>query len=572
MAKSALALKPQPIIHVLLVEDNASDAFIVESLLDEGHSVTYKTVCVHSHAGSLSALAEQTFDVCLLDLTLPDSIGFSALIDIQDKAPDMPVLILTGVNDMELAKNAVGRGAQDYLLKDEIEIAGLARAIDYAIERKCAEKDLFQRANCDALTKLANRASFLSRLDLALARAKRSGMNIAVLFIDLDRFKPINDTHGHDAGDEVLKTVAKRIQSTLRAYDTPARFGGDEFAVLLEGMHNARDAAHVAQKIIHELSASIPYSNQLLQIGASIGIAFSDEGSDAEFLIKYADTAMYHAKRDGGGVCQFYEEHMHDETLARLTMEKDLKIALEANELRLYYQPYVNPDGEAVIGIETLLRWAHPERGFLSAHEFLSAAEAAKLMPQLTKWQCSQLRHDIAMWNAHSLPPLVIALNLSISQLEAPDLLDILQDLATEELLGNHRLAVEIPDEAISPITESRFLTLAKLHELAIGLHLDHFGMGSLPLTGLCSIPFSLLKLNIALTKNMSSDVAENVLINAAIMLAHHLGMKAGAIGVESPWQADMLKAQNCDTMQGYLTVHPMNAAQLIDWFKTNKT
>jgi len=570
MARSALARQPLPLTHVLLVEDNPSDAFVVDSLMESNPQVHYKTRHVKMQSEAVHVLDEQSFDVCLLDLTLPDASGFSALIDIQEKAPDMPVLILTGTKDTTLAKRAVGRGAQDYLLKDELEITDLTRAIDYAMERKRVEKEIFQRANCDALTGLANRHIFHSRLQMALARTERSGAGIALLFIDLDRFKPINDAHGHDAGDEALKIVAQRIKTALRSYDTPARFGGDEFAVLLEGINNPRDAAIIAKKMIAVLSAPMPYHGHQLKIGASIGIAFSQEvqSGGVDMLLQNADTAMYHAKKEGGGAYRFYTESMHDETALRLTLEEDLRTALVAQELQLYYQPCVNNDGKTVTGVEALLRWQHPERGLLMANEFLAAAETARLMPRITRWMCSQLRHDIAMWNAHELPPLSIAMNLSISQLDAPDLVEGLIAIAQEDFLGYHRLAVDIHEEAIMPLSGPRFMVLAKLHEMGIGLYLDHFGCSALPLTSLCSLPFSMLKIDMSLIKSMSPEISENVLIGAAIMLAHHLGMKAGAVGVEKPWQAQTLKAHACDVMQGFFTVQPMMAEQLVEWMQ----
>jgi diguanylate cyclase (GGDEF)-like protein len=566
MARSSLAQQASPQVHILLVEDTASDAFLVESLLGNDRATEYRVHCVRTQAEALAALASQEFDVCLLDLTLSDASGFSALIDIQEKAPDMPVLILTGINDTALAKRAVGRGAQDYLLKDEMEITGLGRAIDYAMERKRIEKTLFQRANCDALTGLANREAFLSRLGVALVRAERSGACVAILFIDLDRFKPINDAHGHDAGDEALKIVAQRIRSALRAYDLSARFGGDEFAVLLENMASPRDAAHIAQKIIKARAAPMAYRNQSLELGASIGIAFSDAPITAEALLQCADTAMYHTKKEGGGSYHFYAQSMQEEALARLSLEEDLRGALATEGLRLHYQPYVNPDGEAVIGVEALLRWAHPGRGLLCAHEFLPAAERARLMPDIAQWTCRQLHRDIALWNTYTLPPLHIAINLSVSQLDAPDLSEWLAAVARQDFLGSHRLAVEIPEEAVTSLSEQHYATIIKISAMGIGLHLDHFGRGSLSLTALHSLPFCLLKLDMSLIKKMSGDVSGDVLIRTAILLAHHLGMKAGAVGVEMPWQAAMLKAQACDTMQGNLTVPPMSAEALAKW------
>lgn len=566
MVRSGLARRELPLIHVLLIEDNPSDAFLLENLLESGKDAEYKTHCVKTQSGAVAALNEQIFDVCLLDLTLPDAREFSALIDIQEKAPDMPVLILTGTNDMSLAKRAVRRGAQDYLLKDELEISSVSRSINYALERKRVEKDLFQRANYDALTGISNRESFLNRVNMALARAERSGFGIAILFIDLDRFKPINDMHGHDAGDEALKIVAQRIKAALRAYDTLARFGGDEFAVLLENISSPRDAANVAQKIIKELALHIPYHNYSLEVGASIGIVFSNTPVTIDTLLQHADTAMYHAKKDGGSTYRFYCESMYDEAKSRLRLEEDLRIALEADELRLYYQPYVNQDGKSVIGVEALLRWIHPERGLLSAHEFIAAADAVKIMPDIGKWMYTQLRHDIAMWSAHSLPPMNISINLSVSQMDAPDLLEWLIPITRKEFLDGNRLAVDIPTEALISPSQADFVTIDKISNLGIDLHLDNFGRDSISLAALQAIPFSLIKIDTDLIKNMSDDISGNVLIRAAIILAHNLGMKAGIVGVEEQWQATALKTQSWDIMQGYLIAQPMAAEQLAKW------
>lgn len=568
MGKLSLVQRDRPSIRVLLVEDDPSDAHVIGSLLNYSTKADYQSYHVRMQAEALAILAEQEFDVCLLDLTLPDTTGFSALIDIQEKAPDMPVLILTGLNNASLAKRAVGRGAQDYLLKDELETTDLMRSIDYAVERKRLEKGLFQRANYDSLTGLANREMFMNRLKLAQARAERLGTNIALLFIDLDRFKPINDVHGHDAGDEVLRIVAQRIKAVLRSYDTPARFGGDEFAVLLEGISNPQDAAMIAKKIIDTLGDSIPYQECELRIGASIGILFSSEPLPVDIMIQRADVAMYDAKREGGGTYRFLGSDMQSEAVEQLTMIQELHAALMADELRLYYQPYVTSDAKTVLGVEALLRWKHPVLGLLSAQEFLPRAEEARLMPEIAQWMCAQIRQDITLWNTDGMPPLTVAINLSASQLDAPGLVSWLTPLAQRELLGIHRLAVEVPEEALAFLTQPRFTLLSQLSDMGILLHLDHFGRSSFSLSALHSLPFSLMKLDMSLIKGMSNEASNDALIKTAIMLAHHLGMKAGAVGVELPWQAQALRTKACDVMQGHLTVQPMASDQLIQWLQ----
>lgn len=566
MAKPALAQRPLPGTKLLLVEDNASDAYMIGEMLAATEGAAYEIHHVTTQAEAIAALAEHTFDACLLDLSLPDTDGFSALLALLGKAPDLPVLILTGDNDMALAKRAVSRGAQDYLLKDDLEKALLSRSIGYAIVRKNSEKSLFQRANYDPLTGLTNRTMFESILAITLTRAARTGSGTALLFIDLDRFKSINDNEGHEAGDAVLKTVSERLQSVLRAYDTAARFGGDEFAVLLEAVATPRDAAAIAQKIISAILAPIPYRNKLLEVGASIGIAFTDKASSPGVLLQYADTAMYNAKKDGGSSYRFYAPAMHGLATANMRLEDELKTALHAEQLRLFYQPYMNVSDNTLLGVEALLRWEHPQRGMLAPDDFLGAAEAARIMADIGAWTALRLRRDIAFWSASFLPPFEVSLNLSASQVGMPSLIDCLSPLAQKHIAGGHRLAIEIPEEALGSFTDAHFTMLHQLHAMGIALQLDHFGRGSLSLPLLLSLPFTMLKLDLTRVQDMVDGTGNDTLISAAILLAHQLGKKVCAVGVEIEWQRSKLTSLKCDALQGFLYTPPMDTKQLAEW------
>jgi diguanylate cyclase len=571
MAEALAALSPLSVLQVLLVEDNLSDTHIVGGLLDDNSQTDYRVHHATLQAEALAALTDASFDVCLLDLSLPDAVGFSALLGLQEKAPDMPVLILTGTNDTATARHAVNRGAQDYLLKDKLEGGALTRSIDYAIERKRIEKELIRSAQHDALTGLANRSLFESRLKLAMARAQRSGTGNAVLFIDLDGFKPINDTYGHEAGDEVLKAMARRIKGVLRNYDTAARFGGDEFTVLLEDIDTVRSAAIIAQKILDAIAAPVLYRAERLAIKASIGIAFSEPLLSADALLKNADAAMYRAKSQGGGNYCFYGPDLHGLTQSRLKLEGGLRAALSVGQLRLHYQPYVVAGSQAILGVEALLRWAHPEHGMLYPDEFLALAEESKMMPVIGKWIFATLHKDIGAWNAQKLPPMQIAFNVCASQLDAPDFTRWLLPITEKNFLSGHSLVAEIAEDAVMPLSEPRFLTLAKLREMGVAVHLDHFGRGPVSLQSLQAFPFSLLKLDLSLIQRMEHEGNGDTLICVAIDLAHQMGMKAGAVGVESPWQLQALQKKNCDTMQGFLLGRPMTGPELARWVKDKK-
>ncbi len=563
MASVALARKPAPLLRLLLVEDNASDAFLLGSLLEESGDYDYEVTLAPTQGDAIFLLAEKDFDACLLDLTLPDASGFSALITIQEKAPQMPVLILTGMKDAALAKSAVGRGAQDYLLKDELAAPLLLRSIDYAIERKRMEKNLFLRANFDDLTGLANRAMLESRLAMALQRSERIGSVLALLYIDLDGFKRINDQYGHDAGDTVLKAVALRLQQALRAYDTPARLGGDEFAALLEDIATPRDVATIAQKLLAAITAPIPYYRNQLHIGASVGIVCSNAPVSQAEMLHHADAAMYRAKREGGGY-RFYSPELHGIAESRLKLEEDICNAVEAGELRLHYQPYFSGDGETLLGVETLLRWVSAAHGMVPPHEFLPAAEARQLMPAIGAWMGAQLQRDIARWNIAMLPPMQIALNLTISQLDDSELMRWLSPLLCEDFLGDHTLAAELAEEALLQLTPRRLGVLGQLKAMGMALHLDHFGAQNLSLQSLSALPFSLLKMD----PSLIDPSGDELLLRAAILLAHQLDMQVAAVGIESRAQLHKLQALHCDMAQGFLTAAPMTAEALVAWLK----
>ncbi len=299
-------------LQLLLIEDNRGDAMLIEKTLKNAMLGAVKIKRATSLAGALKALNETSFDVALLDRSLPDVEGFSGLHSIQNFVPTLPVIFLTAYQNELSAFEAIEQGAQDYLFKDRLDGHAIKRAIQYAMLRKQFEGILIMRANFDMLTELANRILFESRLDMALARMRRQGGNLALLFLDLDRFKQINDTLGHDAGDQLLKEVGTRLKSILRPYDTAARFGGDEFAVLLENIPAATHATIVAEKIIALMAHPFTVRGHTVEVGVSIGITchLAEAGTiDSAELLKRADTAMYEAKSAGGN--QYYREPSH---------------------------------------------------------------------------------------------------------------------------------------------------------------------------------------------------------------------------------------------------------------------
>jgi diguanylate cyclase (GGDEF)-like protein len=296
-------------LRILLIEDSKGDAILVSKSIEQAMPGVVAISKATTIADALKQLSTETFDVALLDRTLPDAQEFDGLHSIQNMAPKLPVIFLTAYQDEQAALDAIENGAQDYMFKGKTESQQIKRAIQYAILRKQFEGVLIMRANFDALTGLTNRMLYESRLDIALARIKRHGGSVGVLFLDLDKFKQVNDTLGHAAGDKLLTDVATRLKQTLRPYDTAARFGGDEFAILLESVSDAVHSAVVAEKIIQLIKKPFQIAGQSVEIGVSIGIAVCDgtENADRDTILKRADSAMYEAKTISGNIYKFYE-------------------------------------------------------------------------------------------------------------------------------------------------------------------------------------------------------------------------------------------------------------------------
>ena len=306
----------------------------------------------------------------LLDLSLPDSHGLETVIRIRTAVPSVPIVVLSGLTDEEMALQALQVGAQDYMVKGQGDGSLIARAIRYAVERKRSEERLSYLARYDHLTQLANRSLFRDRLEQALARANRNGSLVALMFLDLDGFKTVNDTLGHACGDELLKEAARRIEGNVRHSDTVARLGGDEFAIMLEGLVYAQDAAPVAREILEILSQPFLLDEQRVLVTASIGIAVCPP-TEGDRLLKDADAAMYRAKERGRNTYEFYTEEMNVQAFERLALESSLSLALEREEFLLYYQPQVELATGEIVGVEALLRWQHPDLGLVSPAKFI---------------------------------------------------------------------------------------------------------------------------------------------------------------------------------------------------------
>ena len=439
-------------------------------------------------------------------------------------------------------------------------LEAIAQHVSLALTDAKTVNAMVHQALHDGLTGLPNRALFLDRLEHALARAARGGSDVAVLFLDLDRFKAINDSLGHAAGDELLCTVASRIASCMRAADTAARLGGDEFAVLLEDVVSRREALRVAERIIEALSEPVVLAEREMTVGTSIGIAIGRAG--AEDLLRQADVAMYRAKAQGKGSYALFEEGMQAEVVERRELESDLGGALERGELELFFQPILTLASGELAGHEALLRWNHPERGLLGPASFVPVAEETGLIAPIGSFVLRAACRQAAEWLAAGHGLLAMHVNLSGRQLESPRLVDELSAILRETGLPAGRLVLEIAETVLMHDTETTIERLRALRALGVRLAVDDFGTGHSSLRFLNRFPLDVLKMAKPFVDGLEAHTEDPALARAIVDLGAHLGLTIVAEGIEQSAQLAQLRRLGCPLGQGYWFARPMPAGE----------
>ncbi len=437
-------------------------------------------------------------------------------------------------------------------------------AVDIS-ERKSLEAKLVRLALRDPLTDLPNRALFMDRLEHALSRAARERTTIALLFCDLDRFKLINDSLGHNAGDALLVEIGRRLRSAARADDTIARLGGDEFTVLLEGLHSIGEARQIAGRLLKAINCPVMIGNQEIIPSASIGIAVSPHGTiRAGDLLRNADMAMYRAKAQGRGTYAIFDQAMHRAAVTRVQLEADLHSALDRGELRLLYQPFVDLESGTIVGLEALVRWDHPTRGLLSPGQFIAMAEDTGLIIPIGKWVMTQACRDLQAWQAAGLiiPP-HLNVNVASRQFADPGFLDAVAQILSETGIEANRLQLEISERILAEELISVGLTLRALRTLGVRIAMDDFGAGSSSLAHLHALSPHMLKLDRSFIADLGTSEVNRTVVTGIVELAHQLGVVVAAEGIETSDQARWAQAAGCDYGQGYFFERPVPASTI---------
>jgi diguanylate cyclase (GGDEF)-like protein/PAS domain S-box-containing protein len=431
-------------------------------------------------------------------------------------------------------------------------------------DRRQAEEQIRHLAFHDALTGLPNRLLFGDRLQMAINHARRFRQRVAVLFVDIDRFKVINDSLGHTRGDRLLQDVAERLRECLREDDTIARFGGDEFTLLLSSVARVEDAINVARKILKALEAPFPQAGRDLFVTPSIGVVlYPDDGHDLETLIKNADAAMYQAKEQGGNRYQLYTPALNAMALGLLTMENELHQALARDEMVVHFQPLQDLRSGRIHGVEALVRWRHPRRGLLLPQEFISLAEVTGLIVPLGQFVLRTACAQVKAWQQDGHPELAVSVNLSARQLQDPDLPDQVMGVLKETGLEPRFLDLEITENNAMQSAASTLEALARLKAEGVRISIDDFGIGYSSLSYLRQLPIDTLKIDQSFVRNIATVRGDSAIVTAVIVMAHALKLDVVAEGVETGTQLAFLGARRCDRIQGFLFSPPLRPEEL---------
>ncbi len=541
---------------VLVVDDDRSTRSALRFALQRGG---FRVEEASDGAQALALVGRLNPDVILMDAVMPVMDGFTACTKLKETphGSDIPVLMITTLESKQSIERAFAAGASDYITKP-IHLAVVNQRIKRVVEATRAEQNVRHLAYNDILTGLPNRIMFNDYLNGSIEQAEISGHSLAVLFLDLDRFKNVNDTLGHEIGDRLLKSVAKRISNCVRSGDCVARLGGDEFTIVVDSLSSPSSAVSVAQKICRALGTPFDIDSNEIFVSASIGISvYPNDGTDVSTLLRHADTAMYRAKQHGSGF-EFYEASMETKVSHQLRMEGELRRALERDEFLVYFQPCAITDSEVITSAEALVRWKHPKRGLVPPMEFIPIAEETGLIGAIGEWVLRESCRQTKRWLSENVDDFRVAVNISGRQLQKGQLPDTLKTVLRETGLDPKHLVLEITESVLMEHARDTITTLQELKDIGVGLAIDDFGTGYSSLSYLKRFPVDVLKIDRGFTRDMTTDADDAAIVSGIIALAQSLRLKVIAEGVETEEQREFLLNLNCDYIQGYYLSMPL--------------
>jgi diguanylate cyclase (GGDEF)-like protein len=540
--------------RVLLVEHDPTDVRRFERMLRE-HDRDGRVDTVGRLSAALEAVHANDYALVLTELTLPDARGVDAIARLSAAAPGAALVVLSSVEDERLALRALETGAQDYLVKGRASRAEVRRCLRFAARRKAAERALTARAHHDALTGLANRASFRDRLKNALARSRRRREAFGLFFIDLDGFKQVNDTLGHDAGDDLLREVAHRLSEAVRESDTVARLGGDEFAVLLEGPVTSDAMVELGGRVLRAIREPIHLEDGVAEVSASIGGArYPASGDNVDELLRRADEAMYEAKRSGKDSVVLHATASRQRA-QKVAGHDPFVAALGAGGFELHFQPQCSLRDGRVLGLEALLRWRRRDGEVVPPADFLPELERRGLLEEAGRWALSTACEQLRRWFDEGAGVLRVAVNLATCQLE-PSLPAFVKDVLAAHDLPGDALELEVHEEALLHSGDEVRSVLDALKRLGVRVVLDDFGSGVSSLTALCRHPLDAIKLDRAFVKAIGDASADRLAVGI-VALARALGLDVIAEGVETREQLLQLERAGCQAAQGFFLGRP---------------
>jgi diguanylate cyclase (GGDEF)-like protein len=548
----------QPRVRARLLVVGASDR--TRELTDAAaerlriHSVHFET-----HADAVDFLATTRASCVVLDATSEAGDPMRALARLLAVRTDVPVVVVGADGQSAVALAAIQSGAQDYLVRDEADAGSVERSIRYAIDRKRTEVQLARLALHDHLTGLPNRSLFDDRLEHALARRRDDGRGVAVLFIDIDGFKRINDSFGHGAGDAVLREAAARIGAAVRPHDTVARLGGDEFTVLCEDVHGEDAALTIARRVSDELARPLTIHDGEIVLRASVGVALADRNvADAAQLLRHSDDAMYRAKARGGGCPELFRADRRRERAGHdLHLESALRRAIP-DELVAHYQPVVALRDARTVAVEALARWQHPTRGLVMPGEFIPVAEDSGLVVALGRWILHEACRQATQWKG-----IRVSVNVSARQVAEGSLVATVAEALEQSGLAPHRLQLELTETVLMDDIEGHVALMRELKQLGVTLALDDFGKGYSSLSYLHRFPVDRIKIDRDFVGDLPGSRASVAIVSGVVSFARALDIEVVAEGVETQAHVDALRVLGCEYAQGFFFQRPAEAGEL---------